>query len=137
MTAEKRIRVLLGKPGLDALHDRGYFVVGRALREAGMEVIMAGKYLTPAQIAQAAVQEDVDFIGLSLLSGTPLSIIPDLLDRLKKLGGENIPIILGGIIPSKEIPELKKLGVSGFFGPGTHTNEIVEFISQNAEAAKE
>ncbi len=133
MTAERRIRILLAKPGLDALHDRGYYVVGRALREAGMEVIMAGKYLTADQIAQASIQEDVDFIGISLLSGTPLAIMPRLVERLKELGGENIQIILGGIIPDREIPELKKLRITGFFGPGSPTQRIIEFIRENAK----
>jgi methylmalonyl-CoA mutase C-terminal domain/subunit len=137
MTAERRIRILLAKPGLDALHDRGYFVVGRAMREAGMEVIMAGKYLTADQIAQAAVQEDVDFIGISLLSGTPLAIIRRLVERLKELGGENIPIMLGGIIPEKEKPELEELGVTGFFGPGSPIDDILEYINRNLPAVKE
>ncbi len=137
MIADRRIRVLLAKPGLDAQHDRGYFVVGRALREAGMEVIMAGKYLTPAQIAQASIQEDVDFIGLSLLSGTPLAIVTPLLERLKEMAGENIPVLLGGIIPKREIPELQKLDILGLFGPGTPTDKIVEFIRQKAGATKE
>lgn len=136
MIAERRIRILLAKPGLDAMHDRGYYVVGRALREAGMEVIMAGKYLTADQIAHAAIQEDVDFIGISLLSGTPLTILPHLIDRLKDLGGEGIQIILGGIIPNREIPDLKKLGISGFFGPGTSTQQIVDYFRQNAPVAK-
>jgi methylmalonyl-CoA mutase C-terminal domain/subunit len=133
MTDERRIRILLAKPGLDAMHDRGYYVVGRALREAGMEVIMAGKYLTADQIAQASIQEDVDFIGISLLSGTPMAIMPRLVERLKELGGENIQIILGGIIPDREIPELKKLGIAGFFGPGSPTQRIIEFIRENSK----
>ena len=137
MTAERRIRVLLAKPGLDALHDRGYYVVGRAMREAGMEVIMAGKYLTADQIAQAAVQEDVDFIGISLLSGTPLAVMRRLVERLGELDGENIPVVLGGIIPKKEIPELDKLGVKGLFGPGTPIDSILEFINRNVSAVKE
>lgn len=123
----KRIRVLIAKPGLDG-HDRGAKVVARALRDAGMEVIYTGIRQTPEQIANTAVQEDVDILGLSILSGAHTQLFPKIVELLKKKGGGKILIFAGGIIPSEDIPGLKSIGISEIFGPGTKTREIIDFI---------
>ncbi len=123
----KKIRVLIGKPGLDG-HDRGAKVVAAALRDAGMEVIYTGLHQTAEQIVEAAIQEDVDIIGLSILSGAHMAIFPRVLELLKKQGAEHIIVSGGGIIPEEDAKELKKLGVKRLFGPGTPTTEIVEYI---------
>jgi methylmalonyl-CoA mutase C-terminal domain/subunit len=125
----KKIRVLIAKPGLDG-HDRGAKVVARALRDAGMEVIYTGLRQTPEMIAEAALQEDVDVVGLSILSGAHMALVPRVLDLLKQQGQKNVQVVIGGIIPDEDIPRLKKLGVSKIFGPGTNTNSIVETIAQ-------
>ncbi|MFW9830793.1 MAG: cobalamin B12-binding domain-containing protein [Candidatus Thorarchaeota archaeon] len=125
--AEKKIRVLIAKPGLDG-HDRGAKVVARALRDAGFEVIYTGLRQTPEQIAEAALQEDVDVIGLSILSGAHMRLFPEIMKLLKEKGMEDILVIAGGIIPEDDIKPLKKLGIKAIFGPGTPTPEIVEFI---------
>ncbi len=125
---ERKIRVLIAKPGLDG-HDRGAKVVARALRDAGMEVIYTGLRQTPEQIANAAVQEDVDVIGLSILSGAHNVIIPRLLELLRgKQVADDMLLIAGGIIPDADIPALKEMGVAEIFQPGASTQEIVNFI---------
>ncbi|MBB6062038.1 methylmalonyl-CoA mutase C-terminal domain/subunit [Thermosipho japonicus] len=124
---EKKIRVLIAKPGLDG-HDRGAKVVSKALRDAGMEVIYTGLRQTPEQIVKAAIQEDVDVIGLSILSGAHMSICKKVLDLMEENGIENIPVFVGGIIPEDDARELKKMGIKEVFGPGTPLSKIVERI---------
>jgi methylmalonyl-CoA mutase C-terminal domain/subunit len=125
--ADRPIRVLIAKPGLDG-HDRGAKVIARALRDAGMEVIYSGLRQTPAQIAAAAIQEDVDVVGLSILSGAHNVLFPEILQLLKEQGGEDILVVAGGIIPDKDIDPLKKLGIREIFLPGTPTQTLVEYI---------
>jgi methylmalonyl-CoA mutase C-terminal domain/subunit len=125
--AEKKIRVLIAKPGLDG-HDRGAKIVARALRDAGMEVIYTGLHQTPEQIVETAIQEDVDHIGLSCLSGAHMTLFPKVIELLKKNDAEDITVSGGGIIADEDVPKLKKAGIAGVFGPGTPTTEIVEFI---------
>ena len=127
---ERPIRVLVAKPGLDG-HDRGAKVLALALRDAGMEVIYSGLRQTPDQIAAAAVQEDVDVVGLSILSGAHNVLVPDVMRALKERGGEEIAVVLGGgIIPKEDAPKLKELGIAEVFGPGTSTRDIIYFIRQ-------
>lgn len=128
---EKRIRVLVAKPGLDG-HDRGAKVVARALRDAGFEVIYTGIRLTPEQIAEAALQEDVNVVALSLLSGAHNTLFPKVVALLKDKGMDNVLVIGGGVIPDGDIAGLKAAGVSEVFTPGTPTTSIVEFIKANA-----
>jgi methylmalonyl-CoA mutase C-terminal domain/subunit len=125
------IRVLIAKPGLDG-HDRGAKVIARALRDAGMEVIYSGLRQTPAQIAAAAIQEDVDVVGLSILSGAHNVLFPEILKLLKERGGEDILVLAGGIIPDKDIAPLKAMGIREIFLPGTATHTLVEFIQREA-----
>jgi methylmalonyl-CoA mutase C-terminal domain/subunit len=129
MTAEneKRIRVIVAKPGLDG-HDRGAKVIARALRDAGMEVIYTGLRQTPEQIVSAALQEDADVIGLSILSGAHTTIVPKLIALLEKQGMQDVLVVLGGIIPDEDIAEMKRLGVAEVFQPGSSLQDIVEFI---------
>ena len=127
------IRVLIAKPGLDG-HDRGAKVIARALRDAGMEVIYSGLRQTPAQIAAAAIQEDVDVVGLSILSGAHNVLFPEILQLLKERGGEDILVLAGGIIPDKDIEPLKALGIREIFLPGTPTQELVGFIQREVAA---
>src|SRR5579859_122743 len=124
---DKRIRVLVAKPGLDG-HDRGAKIVARALRDAGMEVIYTGLRQTPEQIVNAALQEDVDAIGISILSGAHNTIIPRICELLKAQGLEDVLLIVGGIIPDGDIARLKQLGVAEVFQPGASTQEIIDFI---------
>src|SRR5438067_12124243 len=124
---ERPIRVLIAKPGLDG-HDRGAKVIARALRDAGMEVIYSGLRQTPDQIAAAAVQEDVDVVGLSILSGAHNVLVPEVLRALKERGGDEISVVVGGIIPDKDIASLREQGVKEIFLPGTRTNETVDAI---------
>ena len=124
-----RIRVLLAKPGLDG-HDRGAKVVARALRDAGMEVIYTGIRQTPEMILEAAIQEDVDVIGLSILSGAHLELLPSIIEGLRKKGREDALVIAGGIIPEDDIPALQQMGVKAVFGPGTSTEDIIRFIQK-------
>ena len=124
---EKKIRVLIAKPGLDG-HDRGAKVVARALRDDGMEVIYAGLRQTPEMIAEAALQEDVDVVGLSILSGAHMALCPRIVELLRREGMEDVVVLLGGIIPDEDIEPLKTLGVRGVFGPGTSTQDIIDFI---------
>ena len=123
----EKIRVLVAKPGLDG-HDRGAKVVARALRDAGMEVIYTGIRQTPQMIVQAATQEDVDVVGISILSGAHMEILPDILNLLKEQDMEDVVTIVGGIVPDADRKLLSDMGVSGIFGPGTATTTIVEFI---------
>jgi methylmalonyl-CoA mutase C-terminal domain/subunit len=124
---EKKIRVLVAKPGLDG-HDRGAKVVARALRDAGMEVIYTGLRQTPEMIAEAALQEDVDAVGLSILSGAHMALAPRILDLLKTNGQGDVKVFLGGIIPDEDVPGLKAMGVTGIYGPGTSTQDIVRDV---------
>ena len=129
--SKARIRVLLAKPGLDG-HDRGAKVVARALRDAGMEVIYTGIRQTPEMIVEAAIQEDVDVIGLSILSGAHLELFPPIIDGLTKKGREDVLVIAGGILPEDDIPALQQMGVRAVFGPGTSTQDIIRFIQKEA-----
>lgn len=126
---DRRIRVLIAKPGLDG-HDRGAKVVARALRDAGMEVIYTGLRQTPEMIVSAALQEDVDAIGLSVLSGAHMHYFGEVRRLLNEQGANDILLFGGGIIPDEDIPHLKEIGVSGIFGPGTSTQDIVEFLNK-------
>jgi methylmalonyl-CoA mutase C-terminal domain/subunit len=128
--SERKIRVLIAKPGLDG-HDRGAKVVARALRDAGMEVIYTGLRQSPALIAEAALQEDVDVIGLSILSGAHLTLLPKVMEQLKTNQVDDILVIVGGIIPEEDVEPLKQIGVNAVFGPGTSTEDIVTFIQKN------
>ncbi|HXA78883.1 MAG TPA: cobalamin B12-binding domain-containing protein [Candidatus Acidoferrales bacterium] len=131
--SEKKIRVLIAKPGLDG-HDRGAKVIARALRDAGMEVIYTGLRQTPEMIASAAVQEDVDVIGLSILSGAHNTICARLMDLLRAKGMGDVTVLIGGIIPEADIADLKKAGIAEIFLPGTTTQAIVDFIRQRVSA---
>jgi methylmalonyl-CoA mutase C-terminal domain/subunit len=124
----KRIRVVIAKPGLDG-HDRGAKVIARALRDAGMEVIYTGLRQTPEQIVAAALQEDADVIGLSILSGAHNSICPRLMDLLREKGLTDVLVVLGGIIPDADLPALKAMGISAVFRPGTSMQDIVDFLT--------
>jgi len=124
----KKIRVLIAKPGLDG-HDRGAKVVAHALRDAGMEVIYTGLRQTPDMIAEAALEEDVDVVGLSILSGAHMALIPRIMDLLKKNGQDDLLVFLGGIIPDADIPELQALGIKAVYGPGTNTKTIIDDIN--------
>ena len=136
-TVKKKIRVLIAKPGLDG-HDRGAKVISLALRDAGMEVIYTGRRQTAEQIVQTAIQEDVDVIGLSLLAGDHMVWVPKIINLLKQNKMDNVMVLVGGIIPKKDILELKKMGVAEVFGPGTLTKDIVSFIRENlGEKGKE
>ncbi len=126
---EKKLRVLVAKPGLDG-HDRGAKVVARALRDAGMEVIYTGLRQTPEMIAEAALQEDVDAVGLSILSGAHMALLPRILELLQANGQGHVKVFVGGIIPDEDIPALKEMGVAGVYGPGTLTEDIIRDISQ-------
>ena len=130
------IRVLVGKPGLDG-HDRGAKVIARALRDSGMEVIYTGIRQSPQMIAQAASQEDVDVIGMSILSGAPLEILPEIMSLLKDQGMDDVIVVVGGIIPEVDRQPLKDLGIAEVFGPGTTTGSIVEFIQEKIKERAE
>ena len=127
---ERKIRVLVAKPGLDG-HDRGAKVVARALRDAGMEVIYTGLRQTPEMIAEAALQEDVDAVGLSILSGAHMALVPRVLELLRANGQDQMKVFVGGIIPEADIPQLLSLGVTGVYGPGTATETIATEIRQS------
>jgi len=124
---ERKIRVVVAKPGLDG-HDRGAKIIARALRDAGMEVIYTGLHQTPEQIAETVIQEDADAIGLSILSGAHMTLVPRVVELLRAQGVEDVLITVGGTIPADDVPELKKLGVAEVFTPGAPTSEIVEFL---------
>ena len=132
-------RVLIAKPGLDG-HDRGAKVIARALRDAGFEVIYTGIRQTPEMIAEAALQEDVDAVGLSILSGAHMTLFPRIMDELKKRGLDDVLVWAGGIIPETDIPRLKEIGIQAVFGPGSPTTETIEFLrgaTQQPSAAGE
>ena len=135
MTAP-RIRVVIAKPGLDG-HDRGARVIARALRDAGMEVIYTGLRQTPEQIVSAALQEDADVIGLSILSGAHMHICPRIMTLLQEQGLHDVLVVIGGIIPDVDIPKLREIGVNGIFLPGSSMQEIVDFIRANARSRVE
>ncbi|MEZ4731539.1 MAG: cobalamin B12-binding domain-containing protein [Caldilineaceae bacterium] len=125
--AGEKIRVLVAKPGLDG-HDRGAKVVARALRDAGFEVIYTGIRQTPQMIAEAALQEDVDVVGLSILSGAHMTLCPKVVDLLRAQGQDDVLVVVGGIVPEEDIPQLKAKGIAAVFGPGTSTQAIGDFI---------
>lgn len=127
--SERKIRVLIAKPGLDG-HDRGAKIVARALRDAGMEVIYTGLRQTPEMVAEAALQEDVDVIGLSILSGAHMALVPRVLELLKVNDQEQVRVFLGGIIPDEDVPRLMEIGVVGVYGPGTLTQDIIRDVRQ-------
>lgn len=133
MKAKRKIRVLAAKPGLDG-HDRGIKVVASALMDAGMEVIYTGLRQSPEQIVEAAIQEDVDVIAMSSLSGAHDYLFPKVMELLREKGAEDILVLGGGIIPDEDIPRLKKAGIAEIFGPGTNSEEIIHFIRDKMEA---
>ena len=130
MQSTRKIRVLIAKPGLDS-HDRGAKVVARALRDAGMEVIYTGLRQTPEQIVETALQEDVDVIGLSILSGAHKALFPRIMELIKEKGLTDVMVFAGEIIPEEDVPELKKIGIKEVFGPGTPTDKIIKFVLEN------
>jgi len=125
----KPFRILIAKPGLDG-HDRGAKVIARALRDAGMEVIYTGLRQTPEMIVEAALQEDVDAVGLSILSGAHMTLVPRVLEGLRQAGLAHIKVFVGGIVPDEDVPALQELGVAGVFGPGASTQVVADFIRQ-------
>ncbi|HEU4802919.1 MAG TPA: cobalamin B12-binding domain-containing protein [Solirubrobacterales bacterium] len=125
--SERKIRVVVAKPGLDG-HDRGAKIIARALRDAGMEVIYTGLHQTPEQIAATVIQEDADAVGLSILSGAHMTLVPKIVAMLREQGAEDVLVTVGGTIPADDIPELKRLGVAEVFTPGAPTDDIVEFL---------
>ncbi|KPL21681.1 MAG: methylmalonyl-CoA mutase [Anaerolineae bacterium SM23_84] len=131
--AQDKIRVLIAKPGLDG-HDRGAKVVARALRDAGMEVIYTGLRQTPEMIAEAALQEDVDMVGLSVLSGAHMTLVPRVVNLLRAHGLSDVLVFVGGIIPDEDVPELLKIGVTGIYGPGAPLDDIVRDIQREVAA---
>lgn len=133
MADTRPIRVLVAKPGLDG-HDRGAKVIARALRDAGMEVIYTGIRQTPEMIVEAAIQEDVDAILMSILSGAHMAIFPRVMELLKENDVDDVLVAAGGILPDEDIPAIKELGIKGCFGPGTSTEEIIKFVRENIQA---
>jgi len=129
---ERKIRVLVAKPGLDG-HDRGAKVVARALRDAGMEVIYTGLRQTPEMIAEAALQEDVDVVGLSILSGAHMALAPRVLELLKANGQSRVRVFIGGIVPDEDVPRLKEMGVTGIYGPGASTEDIIRDVRDSVK----
>jgi methylmalonyl-CoA mutase, C-terminal domain len=126
-SSTRKIRVVVAKPGLDG-HDRGAKIIARALRDAGMEVIYTGLHQTPEQIAETVLQEDADAVGLSILSGAHMTLVPRVVELLKEQGADDVVVTVGGTIPADDIPELKKLGVAEIFTPGSTTQDIIDFI---------
>src|SRR5918992_1903573 len=131
--SSRKIRVVVAKPGLDG-HDRGAKIIARALRDAGMEVIYTGLHQTPEQIAATVVQEDADAVGLSILSGAHMTLVPRVVETLREQGADDVVVTVGGTIPAEDVPELKKLGIAEVFTPGSSTDEIVEFVREAASA---
>jgi methylmalonyl-CoA mutase C-terminal domain/subunit len=125
--SRRKIRVVVAKPGLDG-HDRGAKIIARALRDAGMEVIYTGLHQTPEQIAETVIQEDADAVGLSILSGAHMTLVPRVVELLREKEAEDVVVIVGGTIPGDDIPELKKLGIAEVFTPGASTQDIIEFV---------
>jgi methylmalonyl-CoA mutase C-terminal domain/subunit len=132
LTVNRKIRVVVAKPGLDG-HDRGAKIIARALRDAGMEVIYTGLHQTPEQIAETAIQEDADAIGISILSGAHMTLVPKIVELLAEQGVDDVLLTVGGTIPKQDIEELKTMGVDEVFTPGAGTDEIVEFIRGGVE----
>jgi methylmalonyl-CoA mutase C-terminal domain/subunit len=130
-STDKKIRVVVAKPGLDG-HDRGAKIIARALRDAGMEVIYTGLHQTPEQIVETVIQEDADAVGLSILSGAHMTLVPRVMELLKQQGIDDVLVTVGGTIPADDIPELKAQGVAEVFGPGASTQDIVDFIRGGA-----
>ena len=128
-----KIRVVVAKPGLDG-HDRGAKIIARALRDAGMEVIYTGLHQTPEQIVETAVQEDADAVGISILSGAHMTLVPKILEGLRENGAEDVLVVVGGTVPADDADELKRLGVADVFGPGAPTGAIVEFLQSRVVA---
>src|SRR5215472_4332275 len=135
MAEARKIRVLVAKPGLDG-HDRGAKVIARALRDAGMEVIYTGIRQTPEMIVEAAIQEDVDAILMSILSGAHMAIFPKVMDLLKQNEVDDVLVAAGGILPDEDIPAIEALGIKGNFGPGTSTQQIVDYVRQHVQAER-
>ncbi len=131
-----RIRVLVAKPGLDG-HDRGAKVIARALRDAGMEVIYTGLRQTPEMIVEAALQEDVDVIGLSILSGAHMALFPRIMQLLRENGMENVLVVAGGTLPEADIPAIREIGIHGIFGPVSSLKDIIDFIRTNVDPARQ
>ena len=129
----RKIRVVVAKPGLDG-HDRGAKIIARALRDAGMEVIYTGLHQTPEQIAMTAIQEDADAVGLSILSGAHMTLVPRVVELLREQGADEVVVTVGGTIPNDDIPELRSLGVDAVFTPGASTEEIVDFVREAVAA---
>jgi methylmalonyl-CoA mutase, C-terminal domain len=132
-SSEKKIRVVVAKPGLDG-HDRGAKIIARALRDAGMEVIYTGLHQTPEQIVETVIQEDADAVGLSILSGAHMTLVPRVMQLLKEQGADDVVVTLGGTIPSDDVKELKELGVAEVFTPGASTQQAVDFIRSAVRA---
>jgi methylmalonyl-CoA mutase cobalamin-binding domain/chain len=129
-----KIRVVIAKPGLDG-HDRGAKIIARALRDSGMEVIYTGLHQTPEQIVETAIQEDADAVGISILSGAHMTLVPKILEGLKENGAEDVLVLVGGTIPAEDAAELKEAGVAGIFTPGAPTSEIVDFLKQEVQVS--
>jgi len=133
MSEGRKIRVVVAKPGLDG-HDRGAKIIARALRDAGMEVIYTGLHQTPEQIVETALQEDADAVGLSILSGAHMTLVPRIVELLREQGAEEVIVVVGGTIPNDDIPELKELGVAEIFTPGSSVQGIVDYIQESVAA---
>lgn len=132
MSTKRKIRIVVAKPGLDS-HDRGAKVIARAFRDAGMEVIYTGLWQTPEQIVETALQEDVDVVALSILSGAHMTLFPKITELMKQKGLDDVLVLGGGVIPDEDIPALKKMGIAEIFGPDTPTNTIIKFIKRNTQ----
>jgi methylmalonyl-CoA mutase C-terminal domain/subunit len=135
MNRERKIRVVIAKPGLDG-HDRGAKIIARALRDAGMEVIYTGLHQTPEQIVETAIQEDADAVGISILSGAHMTLVPKILEGLKENGVEDVVVVVGGTIPRPDVEELKNQGVAEVFTPGAPVSEIVDFLRERIPATR-
>src|SRR4051812_14503437 len=131
-TSSKKIRVVVAKPGLDG-HDRGAKIIARALRDAGMEVIYTGLHQTPEQIVETVIQEDADAVGLSILSGAHMTLVPKVVELLKEQGADDVLVTVGGTVPGDDIDELKRLGVAEVFTPGASTQAIIDFLRESVE----
>jgi methylmalonyl-CoA mutase C-terminal domain/subunit len=134
-SSQRKIRVVVAKPGLDG-HDRGAKIIARALRDAGMEVIYTGLHQTPEQIVETALQEDADAVGLSILSGAHMTLVPRIVELLREQEAGDIVVVLGGTIPNQDIPELKELGVAEVFTPGAPTQAIIDFIRESVGGSR-
>lgn len=134
-SSNRKVRVVVAKPGLDG-HDRGAKIIARTLRDAGMEVIYTGLHQTPEQIVETAIQEDADVVGLSILSGAHMTLVPKIVHLLKQEGADDVPVVVGGTIPAADVVKLKEIGVGEVFTPGSPTGEIVEFIRRSAGEAE-